>query len=75
MNKILNSQWLHAALIRAIKTFAQSAVAAIGTTAMMSQVDFKIVLSTAALSALLSILTSLSGLPEVSEDKEDERTD
>ena len=75
MNKILSSKWLHAALIRAIKTFAQSAVAAIGTTAMMSQVDFKIVLSTAALSALLSILTSLSGLPEVSEDKEDERTD
>ena len=74
MKNILSSQWIHAALIRATKTFAQAAIAAItvnGTTATISQVDWGIVLSTAALSALLSILTSLSGLPEVSAQKDD----
>ena len=71
MKNILSSQWIHAALIRAVKTFAQSAIAAIGTTAMMNQVDWKIVFSTAALSSILSILTSLSGLPEVSAQKDD----
>ena len=67
MKNILTPQWIRAALIRAIKTFSQSAIAAIGTTAMISQVDWKIVFSTATLSAVLSILTSLSGLPEVKE--------
>ena len=71
MKNILSSQWIHAALIRAVKTFAQSAIASIGTTAMMNQVDWKIVFSTAALSSILSILTSLSGLPEVSAQKDD----
>jgi hypothetical protein len=72
MKNILTPQWIRAALIRAIKTFAQVAIAAIGTTStMISQVDWGIVLSTAALSALLSILTSLSGLPEVSAQKDD----
>jgi hypothetical protein len=74
MKNILTPQWIRAALIRATKTFAQAAIAAItvnGTTATISQVDWGIVLSTAALSALLSILTSLSGLPEVSAQKDD----
>lgn len=71
MKNVLTPQWIRAALIRAIKTFAQSAIAAIGTTAMISQVDWKIVFSTATLSAVLSILTSLSGLPEVKEDPDD----
>jgi hypothetical protein len=68
MKNILTPQWIRAALIRAIKTFSQVAIAAIGTTStMISQVDWGIVLSTAALSAVLSILTSLAGLPEVKE--------
>ena len=71
MKNILTPQWTRAALIRAVKTFAQSAIAAIGTTAMMNQVDWEIVFSTAALSAVLSILTSLSGLPEVKEDPDE----
>jgi hypothetical protein len=71
MKNILTPQWIRAALIRAVKTFAQSAIASIGTTAMMNQVDWEIVFSTAALSAVLSILTSLSGLPEVKEDPDE----
>ena len=57
--------WLKAAGIRALKTLAQSAVAAIGTTATLSGVDWKLVASTAALAAVLSLLTSVAGLPEV----------
>lgn len=57
--------WLQAALIRAVKTICQTAVATIGTAAVMSQVDWKMVVSASALAGVLSILTSLAGLPEV----------
>ena len=57
--------WIVAAGIRAIKTFAQSAVAAIGVTATISEVDWLVVISTAGLAAILSLLTSVSGLPEL----------
>jgi len=57
--------WLKAAGIRALKTFAQATIAAIGTTALMGQVDWVAALSIAGLSAVLSILTSVAGLPEV----------
>ena len=57
--------WIKAAGIRALKTLAQSAVAAIGTTAALGDVDWKLVASTAALAAVLSLLTSVAGLPEV----------
>lgn len=57
--------WFKAASVRAIKTVAQTAVATIGTTAMMSEVDWMMVASTAALAGILSILTSVAGLPEV----------
>lgn len=57
--------WLYAASIRAIKTVAQTAVATIGTSAVMSQVDWKIVASASLLAGILSLLTSLAGLPEV----------
>lgn len=60
-------EWLKAAGIRAIKTFAESAIAAIGVTAVMSDVDWAEVFGTALLAAILSLLTSLAGLPEVEE--------
>lgn len=58
--------WLKAALTRAIKTAAQSAVAAIGTTAAtIGSVDWRVIAGTAALSAVLSLLTSTAGVPEI----------
>lgn len=58
-------KWLKAAGIRAIKTVAQTAVAVIGTSAMLDEVDWLAVLSASALSGVLSLLTSIAGLPEV----------
>ena len=66
-------RWFEAALVRAIKTMAQTAVAMIGTTALMSAVDWKTVVSTAVLSGILSMFTSLAGLPEVKQDGENNR--
>ena len=65
--------WAKAAGIRCIRTVCQSAAAVIGTAAIMSQVDWKLVISTAALAGILSVLTSLGGLPECpcGEDKKD----
>lgn len=60
--------WIHAALVRAVKTVAQTAVATIGTSAMLSSVDWVMVASTAALAGILSILTSIAGLPEVTKE-------
>lgn len=62
-------KWLKAALVRAIKTICQTAIATIGTSAALSDVNWKIVISASLLAGLLSILTSLAGLPEV-EDKD-----
>ncbi len=59
--------WFCAAGIRALKTVAQTAIATIGTTAMLGEVNWIAVLSTAALSGLLSLLTSVAGLPELKE--------
>lgn len=61
----MTKEWWKAAGVRAIKTVAQTAVATIGTTAMFSQVDWLVVGSTALLSGVLSLLTSVAGLPEV----------
>lgn len=60
-------RWLKAAGIRALKTLAQTAIATIGTTAVIENVDWKIVFSASILAAFLSILTSIAGLPEVEE--------
>ena len=60
-------KWIKAAGIRAIKTVAQTAVATIGTTAVMSEVNWLMVGSASLLAGLLSLLTSVSGLPEVTE--------
>lgn len=64
---MMNKKWWKAAGVRAIKTVAQTAVAAIGTSAMLSGVDWAAVASTAALAGILSLLTSVGGLPEVEE--------
>ena len=61
----MTKKWWKAAGIRAVKPVAQAAVAAIGTTAMLSEVDWLVVGSTALLSGVLSLLTSIAGLPEV----------
>ena len=67
MRKIFTKEWLAAAGIRALKTVAQTAVASIGMTAMMHEVDWLVVGSTAALAGVLSLLTSVAGLPELEE--------
>lgn len=59
--------WVKAAGIRALKTLAQTAVATIGTTAVFAEVDWIMVASAAALAAILSLLTSVAGLPEIKE--------
>ena len=67
MRKIFTKEWLAAAGVRALKTVAQTAVASIGMTAMMHEVDWLVVGSTAALAGVLSLLTSVAGLPELEE--------
>jgi hypothetical protein len=61
-------EWIKAAGIRALKTVAQTAVATIGSSAIISEVDWEIVLSASILAGILSLLTSTAGLPEVKED-------
>lgn len=60
--------WGKAAGVRAIKTVAQTAVATIGTAAVLGAVDWKMVVSASILAGGLSILTSIAGLPEVKEE-------
>lgn len=61
-------KWIKAAAVRAIKTVAQTAVGAIGASAIISEVDWVIVISASLLAGVVSVLTSIAGLPEVKED-------
>lgn len=64
-SSVLGGIWLRAALIRAVRTVAQTAIATIGTSAVLSDVNWKVVVSASVLSGILSILTAFAGLPEV----------
>ena len=68
---IFTKQWLKAAGIRAIKTIAQTAIATIGTSAVLDEVNWIMVASASALAGILSLLTSIAGLPEVDEKGEE----
>ena len=63
--------WIKAAGVRAIKTVAQTAVATIGTSVVLTEVNWPVVASAAVLAGLLSLLTSVAGLPEIKMDKEE----
>ena len=73
MNKEYWLEWGKKAGIRAVRTVAQSMIATIGSTAAFSQVDWRIVLSTALLAGVVSVLTSIAGLPEVKASKKGEQ--
>ena len=63
--KVFTKEWLVAAGIRALKTVAQAALAAMGTSYVLEEVDWKLVISIACMAGILSLLTSIAGLPEL----------
>ena len=67
MNYLTSKEWWEKAAIRAIKTVCQTAVGVIGSSYVLSDVDWKIVVSASAVAGIVSLLTSLAGLPEVEE--------
>lgn len=67
MTKQKFKKWFRAASIRAIKTVAQTATATIGTSVAIGDVDWRIVVSASLLAGILSLLTSINGLPEIKE--------
>ena len=69
MENILNKKWFYASGIRALRTVAQTAVATIGTSAAMADVNWIMVLSASALAGILSLLTSIAGLPEIEKEE------
>ena len=67
MRSIFTKKWFEAALIRAVRTVAQTAIATIGTSLVLEDVNWVSVVSASILAGILSMLTSLAGLPEVKE--------
>lgn len=65
MKKIFTKEWAKATAVRAVKTVAQTAIATIGVSAVMSEVDWLVVGSASLLAGILSVLTSVAGLPEI----------
>lgn len=71
MKKVFTKEWFKASLVRSIRTVAQTAVATIGTSVALDEVNWIAVLSASALAGLLSILMSIAGLPELKESVEE----
>lgn len=67
MKKVFTKNWWHASLVRSLKTVAQTAIATIGTSAALGEVNWIAVGSASVLAGILSLLTSVAGLPEVTE--------
>lgn len=71
MNNVFTKEWFIAAGIRALRTVCQTAIATIGTSVVLSEVNWVSVASASVLAGILSMLTSLAGLPEVDNEKYD----
>lgn len=67
MRQIFNKQWFEASTVRAIKTFAQSMIGTIGGAVLFTEIDWRVVVSSALIALITSYLTSLAGLPEVTD--------
>lgn len=67
MNSDKTKKWIKAAAVRAVKTMAQTFIATIGSAAVLAAVDWKVVVSATVLAGILSVATSVAGLPEVEE--------
>ena len=67
MSNVFTKKWFYAAFIRSLKTVAQTAVATIGTSVVIGDVNWAMVASASALAGVLSVLTSIAGLPELNE--------
>lgn len=67
---MINKAWFKAALVRAVRTMAQTAAATIGTAVVLSAVDWRMVISASLLAGVLCMLSSIAGLPEVKPDEQ-----